>query len=67
MGHELGKNQILNTDYIPLQSFMELNPFKWKLFLMIFKHSVCTSKKTQPITIPKINQLVSFREITTVY
>jgi hypothetical protein len=28
MGHELGKKQILNTDYIPLQSFLELNPFE---------------------------------------
>jgi hypothetical protein len=38
-----------------------------KLVLILFKHSVLTSKKIQPITITKISWLMLFREIIVVY
>jgi hypothetical protein len=49
-----------------LPSYFFLNPLKPKL-LLILKHPVLTSKKTQPITITKINWLTLFKEIIAVY
>jgi hypothetical protein len=43
------------------------NPLKLKLVLIIFKHSFHASKKTQPISITRINWLMMFKEIITVY
>jgi hypothetical protein len=42
-------------------------PLKPKLVLILFKNSVRTSKKTQPITITKISWLMLFKEIIAVY
>jgi hypothetical protein len=44
-----------------------INPLKLKLILIVFKHSVRTAKKTQPITITRINWLMLFEEIIVVY
>jgi hypothetical protein len=44
-----------------------LNSLKLKLVLILFKHSVCTAKKTQHITITKLGQLMLFEEIIAVY
>jgi hypothetical protein len=44
-----------------------LNPLKPKIVKIIFKNSVCTSKKTQHFTITKINWLMLFEEIMPVY
>jgi hypothetical protein len=38
-------------------------PLQMKLMLTVFKNSVHISKKTQPITITRINQFLLFREI----
>jgi hypothetical protein len=43
------------------------NSLKSKLVLIIFKHSVRTSKKAQHVTITKIKKLMPFREIIAVY
>jgi hypothetical protein len=43
------------------------NDTKPKLFQMIFKNSVRTSKRTPHFTITKINWLMLFKEIITVY
>jgi hypothetical protein len=44
-----------------------VNPLKPKLFLITFKDSVLTSKKTQPVTIKKIKWLMLFKEKIAVY
>jgi hypothetical protein len=44
-----------------------VNPLKPKLILIIFNNSVRTAKKTQCITITKINLLMMFKEIIVVY
>jgi hypothetical protein len=41
---------------------MEVNPLKLKFVKITVKNSVHTAKKTQPITITKINQLRLFKE-----
>jgi hypothetical protein len=38
-----------------------------KLASYVFKYSVLTSKKTQPITITNVNRLILLKEIMTVY
>jgi hypothetical protein len=43
------------------------DPVNPELGVTIFKHSVRTAKKTQPIIITKINQLMLFKEIIAVY
>jgi hypothetical protein len=43
-----------------------INPLKPKLILIIFKNSGHTSKKTQHLSIIKINWLMLFREIIAV-
>jgi hypothetical protein len=43
------------------------NPLKLILVLIIFKLSLHTSKKTQPIAITMTNQLMLFRKIIAVY
>jgi hypothetical protein len=40
---------------------------KPELVFLIFRNSIRTAKKTQPITITKINQLMLFKEILAVY
>jgi hypothetical protein len=45
---------------------IDFNPSKLKLVSMIFKNSVRTAKKTQLITITKINWLTLFKEIIAV-
>jgi hypothetical protein len=58
----LSENCTMNThqiDHGPL--------LKPKLIYMIFKNSVLISKKTQCVSITKINFLMWFKEITTVY
>jgi hypothetical protein len=45
----------------------EINPLNPSLVKVIFKDSVPTAKKTQPVTITKINQLMLFKEIIDVY
>jgi hypothetical protein len=44
-----------------------INPLKPKLVKIILKNSVRTSKKTQPVTITKINLLTLFKKIIAVY
>jgi hypothetical protein len=44
-----------------------LNPMKLKLVQIIFKNSVCTSKKTQDFFITKTSWLMLFKEIITAY
>jgi hypothetical protein len=51
-----------------VRSFVfHLKPLKTKFILIIFKYSVRTAKKTQPITITKISWLMLFKEIIAVY
>jgi hypothetical protein len=45
----------------------KLNPLKTKLAYILFKNSVCTSKRTPHFTITKVNWLMLFREIIAVY
>jgi hypothetical protein len=40
---------------------------KLSLILVSFKHSVGTSRKTQPVTVTKINWLMLFKGIINVY
>jgi hypothetical protein len=40
---------------------------KLSLILVSFKHSVGTSRKTQPVTVTKINWLMLFKGIIDVY
>jgi hypothetical protein len=47
--------------------YLTLFPLKPKLVLVAFENSVLTLKKTQPITIRAINQLMLFREVIAVY
>jgi hypothetical protein len=44
-----------------------LNPLKPKLIYIIYKNSVCTSKRTTHFTIRKIKFLMMFKEIIVVY
>jgi hypothetical protein len=46
---------------------MLFNRLKAKLVQMLFKNSVRTSKRTPHFTITKINWLMLFKEIITVY
>jgi hypothetical protein len=50
-----------------LSLFFSLNPLKMKLIYILFKNSVCTSKRTPTFTITKINWLMPFKEIIAVY
>jgi hypothetical protein len=45
---------------------IDINPLKPKPMLIIFKHSILISKKTQPITITRINWLMLFKKILAV-
>jgi hypothetical protein len=47
-------------------SDVTLNTLKPNLVFMLFKYSVLTSKKAQPITITKIDRLMMFKEIIAV-
>jgi hypothetical protein len=54
--------------YLPLKHiFFFINPLKPKLVRIMFKNSVCTSKKTQHFSISKINWQRLFKEIIAVY
>jgi hypothetical protein len=44
-----------------------MNPLKPKLFKIIFKNSVRTSKRTQLVTIEIISFLMMFKELIPVY
>jgi hypothetical protein len=44
-----------------------INPLKLRLFQIILKDSVHTTKKTQFFTIKKIDWLMFFKEIITAY
>jgi hypothetical protein len=43
------------------------NPLKPKLVYITFKNSVRTAKKTQHVTVTKINRLTLFKDIIAVY
>jgi hypothetical protein len=45
----------------------DFNPLKPKLVYKVFKHSVCTSKRTAHFAGTKINWLTLFVEVITVY
>jgi hypothetical protein len=55
---------VINTFYV---LFLQFDPLKPKLVLIIFNRSVLTSKKTQPITITEIVCLMLFKEIIAAY
>jgi hypothetical protein len=46
---------------------MLINPLKTKLVCVLFKNSICTSKRTPNFIITKINWLMLFKEIMAVY
>jgi hypothetical protein len=56
-----------NMEVEQMCQYQLLNPFKPKRVQIIFKNSVCTSKKTQHFTITQINLLMLFKEIIPVY
>jgi hypothetical protein len=58
----------MHTDYKPaVRQTNVKRPFEARSALMMFKHSARTLQGTQPITISKTRELMSFREIITQY
>jgi hypothetical protein len=55
--------KVLNTSLM----ILAINPLKAKLIYILFKNSVHTSKRTPNFTFTKINWLMLFKEIITVY
>jgi hypothetical protein len=55
------------TSTIITKLYLTFNPLKSKLVQILFTNSVCTSKRTQPITITNINLLTPIKKIIYVY
>jgi hypothetical protein len=53
--------------FLNIAHFATFNPPKPKFVLIIFKHSVRTLKRTQQVSITKINWLLLFGKIIAVY